>query len=68
LQADRLAIVEALESRSPERVATAVDAYAAHSKELILSTSEAKKIQVSDPGYINLLAGLLDTRLGSAAR
>ncbi|MDX6238476.1 MAG: GntR family transcriptional regulator, transcriptional repressor for pyruvate dehydrogenase complex [Kribbellaceae bacterium] len=67
LQADRLAVVEALESRSAERAAEAVDAHTARAVSLILSTPQAKKIQISDPGYAQLLAGLLNTRLGSAA-
>lgn len=67
LQADRLAIVEALESRSSERAAEAVDAYGANAAGLIFSTPRAKRIQVSDPGYAHLLAGLLDARIGAAA-
>jgi DNA-binding FadR family transcriptional regulator len=63
LHADRLAIVEALESRSARRAAEAVDAYTAHTEKLILSTPQAKKIQVSDPGYTRLLAGVLNARL-----
>ncbi|WP_248963592.1 FadR/GntR family transcriptional regulator [Sphaerisporangium perillae] len=67
LHADRLAIVEAVESRSPERAAEAVDAHSAHAARLILSTPQAKRIQIADPGYARLLAGLLNARLSSAA-
>jgi len=65
LHPDRLALVEALESHSPERAVKAVDAHTAHAVELILSTPQAKKMQISDPGYTQLLAGLLKTRLDS---
>jgi len=68
LHADRLAVVAALKSRSAERAAEAVDAHTAHAVNLILSTPQAKKIQISDPGYAHLLAGLLNTKLGSAAQ
>jgi len=68
LHADRLAVVEALEGRSPERAADAVEAHTAHAVDLILSTPQAKKIQITDPGYAHLLAGLFNTRLVSAAR
>jgi GntR family transcriptional repressor for pyruvate dehydrogenase complex len=67
LHQDRLAIVEALESRSAARAAEAVDAHTARAVSLILSSPHAKKIQISDPGYAHLLAGLLNTRLTSAA-
>ena len=67
LHADRLAVVEALESRSAARAVEAVDAHTAHAVDLILSTPQAKKIQHSDPGYARLLAGLLKTRLSSPA-
>lgn len=66
LHADRLAIVEALENRSPEQAAAAVDAHSAHAARLILSTPQAKKIQLSDPGYARLLVDMLNTRLSSA--
>jgi GntR family transcriptional repressor for pyruvate dehydrogenase complex len=65
LHEDRLAIVEALESRSAQRAAEAVDAYDAHSEELILSSPQAKKIQVADPGYTRMLAGMVNAKLGS---
>lgn len=63
LQTHRLAIVEALESRSVQRTVEAVDAYTAEAEQLIFSTLRAKKIQVSDPGYARLLADMLGTRL-----
>jgi DNA-binding FadR family transcriptional regulator len=66
LHADRLAIVEALENRSSEQAAAAVDAHSAHAARLILSTPQAKKIQLSDPGYTRLLVDMLNTRLSSA--
>lgn len=67
LHPDRLAIVEALENRSPERAAAAVDAHFAHAADLILSTPHAQKTQLSDPGYARLLVDMLNTRLSSAA-
>ncbi|MER5624441.1 GntR family transcriptional regulator [Streptosporangium sp. NPDC002544] len=67
LHGNRLAIIEALENRSPERAAAAVDAYSARAAQLILSTPQAKKIQLSDPGYARLLVDMLNTRLSSAA-
>jgi DNA-binding FadR family transcriptional regulator len=67
LRADRLAIVEALESRSAARAAEAADAYGVHAASLIFSTPWAKEIQVSDPGYAHLLAGMLNARLSPAA-
>jgi GntR family transcriptional repressor for pyruvate dehydrogenase complex len=68
LHTDRLAIVKALENRSPEQAAAAVDAHFAHAADLILSTPQAKKTQLSDPGYARLLADMLNARLSSAAR
>jgi GntR family transcriptional regulator, transcriptional repressor for pyruvate dehydrogenase complex len=67
LHADRLAVVEALESRSAERAAEAVDALSARAATLVLSTPQAKKIQLSDPNCARLLVGMLNTRLSSAA-
>jgi GntR family transcriptional repressor for pyruvate dehydrogenase complex len=67
LHTDRLAIVEAVESRSAQRAADAVDAHSAHAAALILSSSQAQKIQLSDPGYTDLLAGVLSSRLSSSA-
>jgi GntR family transcriptional regulator, transcriptional repressor for pyruvate dehydrogenase complex len=67
LHADRLAIVEALENRSPEQAAAAVDAHSAHAARLILSAPQAKKIQLSDPGYARLLVNMLNTRLNAAS-
>ena len=67
LHTDRVAIVEALESRSPERAAAAADAHFAHAAALILSTPQAKRAQLSDPGYARLLADLLNARLSSGA-
>jgi DNA-binding FadR family transcriptional regulator len=61
LHADRFAIVAAVESRSAQRAAEAVDVHTAHAIELILSTPQAKKIEISDPGYAQLLAALLTT-------
>lgn len=68
LHPERLAIVEALESRSAERAAELVDAHAARAISLILSTSQAKKIQSADPGYAQLLAGLLTSKISVAER
>jgi GntR family transcriptional repressor for pyruvate dehydrogenase complex len=68
LHAERLAVVEALESRSAERAVEAVDAHTARAINLILSTPRAKKIQVSDPGYTHLLAGLLNTKPSSVTQ
>src|SRR5947207_11233100 len=68
LHTDRLAIVKALENRSPEQAAAAVDAHFTHAADLILSTPQAKKTQLSDPGYARLLADMLNARLSSAAR
>ncbi|MER6265964.1 GntR family transcriptional regulator [Streptomyces sp900105755] len=65
LHEDRLAIVAAVASRSAQRAAEAVDAHSARAAGLILSSPRAKKIQLSDPGYTHLLAGLLNTRLGT---
>ncbi|MFK0152772.1 FadR/GntR family transcriptional regulator [Streptomyces sp. NPDC090493] len=65
LHADRLAVVEAVESRSARRAAEAVEAHSAHAARLILSSPQAKRIQVSDPGCTHLLAGLVNTRLNS---
>jgi GntR family transcriptional repressor for pyruvate dehydrogenase complex len=65
LQAERLAIVEALEERSAQRAAEAADTYSAHAEQLILSTPQAKKVQVTDPGYTQLLAAMLNARLGA---
>ena len=67
LHAARLAVVEALENRSAEQAADAIDAHFATAADLILSTPQAKKVQHSDPGYARLLVALLDTRLKSAA-
>src|SRR5882757_1180284 len=67
LSEDRFAIVEAVESRSPERAAEAVDGHAAHAADLILSIPRAKKTQIADPAYVQLLASLLNVRLSSAA-
>ena len=64
---DRCAVVEAVESRSPERAAEAVDAHTAHAADLILSIPRAKKTQVADPGHAELLASLLNVKLSSAA-
>lgn len=66
LHAERLAVVEALESRSAERTAAAVETHTARAITLIMSTSQAKKIEISDPGYSHLLAALLNTKLSSA--
>lgn len=63
LHADRLAIVEAIESRSPERAAEAADALAVRTADLILSTPQAKKLQLSDPDYAQLLVGMLNAKL-----
>ncbi|MFC9842821.1 FadR/GntR family transcriptional regulator [Streptomyces sp. NPDC060223] len=65
LHADRMALVEAVESRSAQRAANAVEAHAAHAVSLIQSSPRARKIQVSDPGYSQLLAGILKSRLDS---
>jgi len=67
LSEDRFAIVEAVESRCPERAAEAVDAHAAHAADLILSIPRVKKTQIADPAYVQLLASLLNVRLSSAA-
>lgn len=65
MHADRVALVEAVASRSQERAADAVDALSAHAAALILSTPRAKKIRASDPGHARLLADMLDARLVS---
>jgi len=67
LHEHRLALVEAVASRSAERAAEAVDAHSAHATALILSSPQAKKLHASDPGYARLLAGMLNARLSSAA-
>lgn len=67
LHESRLAIVEAVEARSAERAAAAVDAHSAAAMSLILASPHARKIERSDPGYTRLLAGLLNARLSSAA-
>lgn len=67
LGAHRLAIVEAVEARSAQRAAAAVDAHSAQAMSLIVSSPQARKIERSDPGYARLLAGLLNARLSSAA-
>jgi GntR family transcriptional repressor for pyruvate dehydrogenase complex len=67
LHTERLAIVEALESRSAERTAEAVETHTARAITLIMSTSQAKKIEIADPGYSHLLAALLNTKRSSAA-
>jgi GntR family transcriptional repressor for pyruvate dehydrogenase complex len=64
VHADRLAIVEAIESHSAERAAEAVDALSAHTASLILSSPQAKKRQLSDPDYAQLLIGMFNARLG----
>ncbi|WP_084216092.1 FadR/GntR family transcriptional regulator [Pseudonocardia spinosispora] len=66
LHPDRLAVIEALESRSSDRVAKAVDALGAHTAGLVMSTPWAEKMQLSDPGYAHLLASLLTTNPSSA--
>jgi len=63
LHEHRIALVEAVESRSPERAAEAVDTHSAHASRLILSTPQAKKVQAADPGYTRLLAGMFTARL-----
>jgi GntR family transcriptional repressor for pyruvate dehydrogenase complex len=67
LHGHRLAIVEAVAARSPQRAAVAVDAHSTHTTSLVLSTPQARRIERSDPGYARLLAGLLNARLRSAA-
>ena len=66
LHPHRMALVEAVESRSPERAAAAVDAFSEQATRLILSTPRAEKVRLTDPVYARLLAGLLDTRLTTA--
>ncbi|SEP46989.1 hypothetical protein [Amycolatopsis saalfeldensis] len=67
LHAERLAVVEGIESRSAERAAEAVDALSARTAELVRSTSRAKTLLRSDPGYAHLLIEMLNARLGSVA-
>ncbi|MFE3073566.1 FadR/GntR family transcriptional regulator [Streptomyces sp. NPDC059247] len=64
LHEDRIAIVEALESRSPEQAAQAADAYGHHAHQLAFTTLQAKEAEALDPRYARLLAGIFTTRLG----
>jgi GntR family transcriptional regulator, transcriptional repressor for pyruvate dehydrogenase complex len=62
LHADRVALVEALESRDADRAAAAVESHAARAAEVILSTHRARDARGSDPDFARLLSALLQRR------
>jgi GntR family transcriptional repressor for pyruvate dehydrogenase complex len=65
LHSRRMAVVEALEARDGERAAAMVKAYHACTLELVTSLPRADEIRISDPGYSELIASLLNTRLAA---
>jgi GntR family transcriptional repressor for pyruvate dehydrogenase complex len=67
LYLDRIAVVEALEARDPDRAAQATRAYHDHAMELI-GAPPAGGIPDPDPGYARLVSSLMSTKLSSLTR
>jgi GntR family transcriptional repressor for pyruvate dehydrogenase complex len=68
LYQDRIAVVEALEARDPDRAVRASRAYHDHAMELITSSPTARQIGASDPSYVRLISSLTNTKLASLTR
>jgi len=65
LQPLRMAVVEAVEARDGERAAAMVREYHTRAIELITSTPRASELKISDPGFSELIASVLNTRLAT---
>jgi len=65
LQPLRMAVVEAVEARDGERAAAMVRKYHTRAIELITSTPRASELKISDPGFSELIASVLNTRLAT---